>query len=324
MAFDRVAELFVGVFKDEANPRTGYQVEGLHFDFDIIRSAEFFKDQATFSVYNANQQTIQEIMDSGTSVIFRAGYRDQEVGNIFIGQIAKAYPETTPGGDTIIHMICNAQRGAQFRLCRTFVSLNFSVGTSYYTILKTVADYVGVPLSGASSLREVSLTDDDGPYVDTGTVRDVVTNFTTRFLREIGGKIILSNNEMLYVNTADRTTFETAYLTFKSGLLGAKSVRDEKFQSSEDAFQANQEYYLGMVGRGKNDGKEPKVDTPNEVQFESLIHPGVNINAPVYIDARRNADDHISVVGRFYPTQIRYTGSNYGSDFKMTVTAVEK
>lgn len=89
-AFNRVAELYVGTFQDGNSTSKGYQIDGLDFDFDVKRSSAFYRDSASFTIYNFNDETAQQIMDGGCSVIFRAGYKNQQVGNIFIGQIARA------------------------------------------------------------------------------------------------------------------------------------------------------------------------------------------------------------------------------------------
>lgn len=333
MAFDRVCELFVGRFEDASSPTNGFLVDGLHFDFNVTHSSEFYKDSARFDIYNPNDETIQEIMTESVAVIFRFGYKDQAVGNIFVGQIAKSYSEWLPSGDRVIHLFCNSQRGAQYRLQRTFLSFAWKVGSSYYDILKGIADYVGVPLSGARSLKEVYI--EDVPYQDSGSVRDCVENFVRRKLREIGGSVLISNNEMIYVDMgigeSSESELETTYLNFNSGLISAKSVRDETWQTSEDAFRENQAYYMGEKGAKevKKDARgqvvEPKVDTKNVVQFTALIDPSIAVGKPVYIDARKNGTDNVttSVVGRFYVRELQYNGSNYGTDCNVTGVAWE-
>lgn len=329
MAFNRITQLYIGMFEDASSPTNGFLIDGLHFDFNIERSIDFYKDSARFDIYNPNDDTIQKIMNDGVAVIFRCGYEDHIVGNIFVGQIAKAYSEWMTSGDRVLHLICNSQRGAQYRLQRVMMSFAFKVGSSYYDVLKGIADFVGVPLSGARGLKEIYI--EDLPYQDSGTVRDCVTNFVKRKLRAIGGSVLISNNEMIYIDLgvgeSSKSELETTYLNFKSGLLTAKSIRNETWQSSEEAFNANQEYYIGMTSSLKKDEKgniiEPKIDTKNEVQFTCLIDPSISIGKPIYIDARKNSNDSSAVIGRFYVTELIYTGGNYGSEYNLTGKAME-
>ena len=93
MAFERKTELFVGVFKDAAMEladagkkakQEGYLIDGLDYEFDITQSTDYYKDSATFTIYNPNDETAQEIMTRGCSVIFRAGYSDEDMATIFL------------------------------------------------------------------------------------------------------------------------------------------------------------------------------------------------------------------------------------------------
>ncbi len=326
MAFNRNTELYVGIFKDGANASTsGYLIDNLHYEFEITRSTEFYKDTATFTIYSPNRETAAEIMDSGCAVLFKAGY-DRMIGTVFVGQIASAYPEDDDPTAQKLVLVCNSQRGAQYRLQRTFFTKFFREGESYYAVLKGIADYVGVPLSGAEVLKSRTL---DAGYIATGNVRDAVSEFVRRRLRPIGGKVIISNNEMIYLDRDCNAEFETVYLDYSTGLISAKPRRDEKFQSSEDAFSENMEYYIGLKSSGdpdvwKSKQLEASVEPLNEVDFECLINPGIQIGSPIHIDARKDGKDSLSVLGKYYVTELHYAGDNFGGNFSLTGKAVEK
>lgn len=317
MTWNRVAELYVGTFKDAADPTSGYEVGGLHFDFDVTRSYEFYRDSAEFTIWNPNETTLAEVMRCGVAVVFRAGHEDQGVGNVFVGQIAKAYAEDMTNGDVALRLLCNSRRGAQYRLSRVMMTLSEPSGTTYYAVLKDVADFVGVPLSGAAPLRGLGLK---RAHVDTGTVRDVVANFTRKFLRPLGGRVLLTNNEMLYVAADNSLTFETAYLNYGSGLIRAVRTRDETWVSSEDAFLANMEYYMGLTGSGNNDAAQPE-PSRDLVEFEAVLNPNLCVGKPVHIDARRSSSDSRNVCGKYWVKELRFSGDNYGGDFIVSGTA---
>lgn len=327
MAFNRKMELIVGVFKDAAvnSKQTGYLVDGLDYEFEITRSTEYYKDSATFTIYNPNDDTIQEIMNSGCSVIFKAGYEDEDMATIFVGQIAMAYPEDDGPETTKLVLICKSQRGAQYPLQRTYITALVEEGKSYYDVLKLIADYVGVALSGAEKLKDRKL---DAGYVINGNIRDEIVNFTKRKLRALGGDVLFSNNEMIYYEK-NSISFSTVYLNYRSGLVSAKAVRDETFQSTEDAFNENREYYLGLAASGdpevaKQKAMESQIQPKNEVDFECIFHPGLHVLTPIYIDARKSENDHISVVGEFYVKELRYHGGNFaGSQYSVSGRAWE-
>lgn len=336
MAYERKMELLVGVFKDaavqanlgnaDARPeQSGYLVDGLDYEFDITRSTEYYKDTATFTIYNPNDDTMQNIMTAGCSVIFRAGYEDEDMATIFVGQIAMAYPEEDSPETTKLVLICKSQRGAQYPLQRTYITALVKEGKSYYDVLKLIADYVGVALSGAEKLKDRKL---DAGYIINGNIRDEIKNFTGRKLRALGGDILISNNEMIYYEK-NSVSFSTVYLTYQSGLVSAKAVRDEMYQSSEDAFNENREYYLGLANSGdpevaKQKALEAQIQPKNEVDFECIFHPGLHVLTPVYIDARKSEKDHFSVVGEFYIKELHYHGGNFaGTQYSINGRAWE-
>ena len=327
MAFNRKMELLVGVFKDAAvsSEQTGFLVDGLDYEFEITRSTEYYKDTATFTIYNPNDETIQNIMNAGCSVIFKAGYEDEDLATIFVGQIAMAYPEEDGPETTKLVLICKSQRGAQYPLQRTYITALVDEGKSFYDVLKTIADYVGVALSGAEKLKDRKL---DAGYIINGNIRDEIVNFTKRKLRSIGGNILISNNEMIYYEN-NSISFSTVYLNYKSGLVSAKVVRDETFQSTEDAFNENREYYLGLAASGDPEvamqkAQEAAIQPKNEVDFECIFHPGLHVLTPVYIDARKSEKDHVSVLGEFYVKELHYHGGNFaGSQYGINGRAWE-
>lgn len=325
MAFERRTELFVGIFKDNATTGTGtdgFLVDGLDYEFDVVRSSEYYKDSATFTIYNPSEDTIQEIMTRGVSVIFKVGYSDEGMGIAFVGQIATAYPEEDKETKKII-LICTSQRGAQYPLQRTMISATFAAGRSYYDVLKSIADYVGVPLSGAELLKDKFLKT---AYIINGDVRSETRLFVGRKLRCLGYKLIISNNEMILLNAGDYAVMETAYLTYKTGLVSVTPIRDDRYQSSEDAFQENQEYYLGLKNKPdkKEDEKVSQVQPKNAVEFCSIINPAIEVGKPIFVDSRKSENDSRSVVGRFYVTELHLQGDNFGGRFEITGKAEEK
>ena len=322
MAFERKMQLFVGVFKDAAmtkdltgddNRQEGYLVDDLDYEFDITCSTEYYKDNATFTIYNPNDETMQEIMTRGCSVIFKAGYSDEDMATIFVGQIAMAYPEDDGPETRKLVLVCKSQRGAQYPLQRTFVSARVDKGKTYYDVMKTIADYVGVALTGAEKLKKHRL---ESAYLINGNIRSEFKKFQRRKLAKLGGHMIISNNEMIYYEN-DKIEFSTVYLNYDTGLIKATPVRDETYQSTEDAFNDNREYYLGLkewnqlTKDEKKEMQKPPVPPKNEVDFECILHPGLHVLTPVYIDARKRNDDSVSVLGEFYIKELHYTGGNF-------------
>lgn len=352
MAFDRKTELYIGVFKDEAftefvdrstsnrwysrsdvQDQTGYLVEGLDYTFDVAQSTEYWKNAATFTIFNPNEQTLQEIMTAGCSVIFRAGYSDEDIGTIFVGQVAMAYPEDDDPETTKLVVVCKSQRGANFPLQRTYISAVVDAGKTYYDVVKLIADYVSITLTCAEPLKNYRL---EAPYIINGNVRDALEDFKKRKIRKLGTTLIISNSELVYFDK-NKPYFSAVYLNYNTGLISAKQVRDETYQSSEDAFSENAEYYIGIkdlkdfdltdeqeLEQYKKLTCKENVKPKNEVDFKCLMNPALHVLTPVFIDARRNENDHFSVVGEFQVKELHFTGGNFaGSDFTVQGRAFE-
>lgn len=326
MAWERRTELYIGNFKDESNLFGGFLVDNLHYEFEVERSTLFYKDSATFTIYNPNRETTEKIMNGGASVVFRAGYKDEGMGTIFVGHVGTAYTEEETPAERRLVVVCRSQRGAQYQLQRTLMAGVVEKGKSYYDVLKFIADYAGIPVSGAEVLKNRILDED---YFICGDIRSEVTNFVTRKLRGIGGSMIITNNELVYLDKTNTAVFETVYLSYRTGLISAKKRRDETYQSSEDAFEENREYYLGLKAMGdkevaKRKAIEAAIPSRNVVEFSCLINPSISVGAPVQIDAWKNQDDSEALEGLFFVTDLKTSGDNFGGQYEMHGTAVEK
>ena len=350
MTFDRVCELYVGSFPGgnkidgSIAAGEGILVDDIHFSFDVFRSFIFFKNKAVIKIYNANQETIDNFMSTGKAVVLRAGHRTDKVGNIFIGQIYECFTDRMSNGDIVTTIVCVSQRGAQYQLGKVVTTVSFPAGASYYDVLKYIADFAGIPLSGATSLKFITL---DGRYHDVGSITELVQNFKNNMLLELGGDVIIDNNEMLYiqkvgeiselqdgqlVESAGHTPFEILALTLRSGLFEAKKVRKDN-TSVEEKFKKNIDYYMGRRDTEKQETEEEKKKRVEkeksepakpvlEIDFKSLLTPELAPNLPVYIDNRRIVNGHVDekdnlgFYGRFMVTEVRFVGDNYGGQFQ--------
>ncbi|MBR6448350.1 MAG: hypothetical protein IKS96_07295 [Fibrobacter sp.] len=353
MAFDRKTELYIGVFKDDAfthfverstgnrlysnddvSDQTGYLVDGLYYTFEVTQSTEYWKNSATFTIFNPNDETIQQIMTAGCSVILRAGYSDEDMGTIFVGQVAMAYPEDDDPETTKLVIVCKSQRGANFPLQRTYISAVVDKGKTYYDVVKLIADYVSIPLTCAEPLKKHVL---EAPYIINSNVRQALEDFKRRKIRKLGATLIISNSELVYFDLK-KPYFSAVYLNYNTGLISATQVRDETYQSSEDAFNENAEYYIGIKKTLKDfdltDEQEleqyrkltckENVKPKNEVDFKCIMNPALHVLTPVYIDARRREGDQFAVVGEFQVKELHFTGGNYaGSDYSVQGRAFE-
>ena len=95
MAYNRVVNLKAGTV-DQA-----LMVSGLDVSFKVERSRAFASNSAQIEIFNPSETTINDILKEGNSVVLEAGYEDEGVGVIFIGQITTSVPSNN-GVDTIV------------------------------------------------------------------------------------------------------------------------------------------------------------------------------------------------------------------------------
>lgn len=225
MAFNRVADLYVGNFVHGNNPENqGYLVSSLSMEFEVERSVVWFENSAKFRIWNASENTLSNILTKGNSVLFRAGYADETAGTIFSGQIGWAWPERR-GRDLVTTIVCTSGRGGQYPLARVKVSMSFRKGTSISRILEDIAAYAGLAYRGSGNIGDVAL---DQQIVFTSDLSSALRLIGDLILSQYGASLYVDNNELLVFRShGDTSSLETAHLTPDSGLISALPYRDE-------------------------------------------------------------------------------------------------
>ena len=82
MAWGRIVELSVG------SEGEGLLISDLDIDFKVIKSLTFADNYAEFRIYNAKEETRTKILKKGNNLIFKAGYEDEAVNTLFVGNIS--------------------------------------------------------------------------------------------------------------------------------------------------------------------------------------------------------------------------------------------
>ena len=344
MAFGRVLNIYVGdtvsgVCVDGptlVQPGTMLQLVGtvpglagetLHASCEVHRSNKMGHNIAEIKVMNLNQETRKWLESFHGVVRVDAGYEDDGFGTIFYGQVDLAR-STLTGGDwvTTINAYHFRAHSMQFETLLTAVS--YDPGTSLQTVLKGLADILGVPLLGI----DVSWINLEGGFADVGPM--------SKTLKRVG-KILAGAHCGLYYDLAELRVFKKGTQSFDldvldwsldTGLLTAKWLTHEskawrKEVKSEQAHQKEQAAYnksKSTDGRTRaaqrltyaryQDGEAKRL----RCEATGLVNHLARPNCPLYI-----THPAISADGKmfFIVDEIVYRLTNYGDQFDMTVFA---
>lgn len=328
MAFGRVVELLVGRFEkgNESEGQTAIDLSGLEIEFDVTRSIEWYDNGAEITVYNPKPETINVVMNEGTSVILKAGYEnDGGAKTIFSGQIAYATP-AREGKDVVLRLNCVQARGNYYQLARLNMSVAFQKGKKIRECLQEMCDYAGIVLrAGVGAVLDEGI---DYPYRRSGTFTDVVKDFYDYEMYQFGKMIVyLDNNELIVMGRDKSLELEQVYLTHETGLLECVAERDEalnKVNFADDPLYFFLSKKEGDTRRLKIENKE--IDRIKKVRGKCLMNAAIVPNCFVVIDSSDQGDEYsdvLAVKGRYIVTECNYRGGNTGNDFTIEFTAQE-
>ena len=214
MAFNRQMELIIGY------GNIGVQVSDLEMTFDIQRSITFSENTATFTITNANEQTRNMIAQEKNNVTFKAGYVDEGIGTLFIGQVTEASSEKNDA-NWITTIKASAIQSTNKPLEYTTLALSYKPGSLLSTILLEIGTTMGVFVAGAEN---ANITLPNG-LVYAGTVKGAL-EYCLAILKDNNKGVYIDNNEMVIYNVGVKDSrYSVVYLDFDSVKDFAKEVK---------------------------------------------------------------------------------------------------
>lgn len=326
MAYGREIRLLVGNF-DKGNDSGENALDLSEFDieFEVERSVEWYDNSATITVYNPTPQVLNTLMNEGNSVVLKAGYADEHnLRNIFVGQIAVAAPQKD-GKDVVVVLTCVQARGAFYQLARLNCAVSFHKGKKIRECLQELCDYAGIVLRGGKDpVMDKAL---EVPFRASQSFTALIESFSKDVLFPYNRvKVYLDNNEMIVFGLDNTISLEEIELSYDSGLLECREVRDEALNKVN--FGEDPEYYFFSGSDMKvspKDRPSKEIDRMRKVKGKSLMNPAIVPNCFVKIDSRDGSefDSVLAVRGRFIVTSCLYRGGNVGNDFTVEFDAQE-
>lgn len=337
MAFGRVVKLSAGRYfaGNETSGGSSLDLSALDIRFDVTRSIEWYDNGATIELWNAKPETIRWLMSDGNAVRLQAGYEDETVGNIFVGQIADVRTERDGAGFRTT-LSCVSARGCFYQLSRLHVAVDFPKGTTFRECLDAFCAYAGIALrTGWSKELSEGIPWD---FRESGTFNAVVSHFaeyvTWPYWKK---KIFLDNNELIVMDFANAVQIEKLTLDYSHGLLSATEIRDESLNKanfgddpsyyflSEKEGESSAEWHAKEGTEAPEDTQAAKITRPRKAEFSALMTPKLGPNVFVDLDSSAGSewDSVTAVKGTFVVTRAEFKGGNCGTDFTVRCEAVE-
>lgn len=348
MAFGRVVKVYFGRFDlgnltEKLGDGEAFCVQNLDMEFEIERSIEYWNNTASLTIWNASPSTIERIMYESPAVIIQAGYEDETIGNIFVGQVGLVKSERDQEGGVKTNITCVSNRGAYYQLAMLGVDVRFSKEMTYKQCLEELCNYAQIALRcGIEDDLNQAIGE---PFAASGDFLQVVDEFNTNVLfPNLNRKIYRDNNEMIVYGAGkekgvyNKISMEEINLNFDTGLIRAseiKSEKDNKINAGADPYYivagADPETIKNDLVRDYVENAEPNkqtdavIDTRKRIQITALLSPKFMPNVFIHVDARYGDeyDDILAIKGYFQILSVVFSGSNFGSNFSATCECLE-
>lgn len=279
MAFNRVLELSVG------SAGVGLLISDLNISFTIERSISFSENTAEFTVYNAKEDTRKNILKEGNNLIFKAGYEDEAISTIYIGNITKSVSRLM-GADWVTVISSSSVVSPNTPLKNTYVSLSYNKGTFISSPLRDIGIALGLIVLGLENVALISLSEG---FTFVGSAREALRQ-CKKILEPKGIALYIDNTEIVIYNVGGRISrFAPVYLTYNTGLINVEEIEEYDTESPEN---------------------------PKKIAIESLIIPRLQPNSLVTIVSE-------SIRGTFLIEKVTFEGDNFGGQNICRCEAIE-
>jgi hypothetical protein len=290
MAFGRVIELTIG------EGSVGTLISDLDIEFDLTRTNTKAYNAARFTIYNAKQQTRNEILSEGKNVVLKAGYADEgNLGIIFTGTITESISKKR-GPDYVTTIMAMDIAANRQQLTYSTVSLSYTNNTLLSTILLDISGQIGIPIAGTENVTIVM----NNGFTFAGTLTNLIKRIE-KILKADGLIFFFDNNEMVIFRPGTQDNrFGSALITPTSGLIGEIQVMNDASQQNPTA----------------TDGDQSAPDEKKRIKFQCMINPKLRPNSVVILKSS-------ALNGVFLIDKIRFFGGIKSSNFRCDIEASE-
>ena len=274
MAWGRIVKL-------EARTSDGVvaEVSKLRIDARCTRSRVFDDNSFEATIHNANDDTINKILQRGTNIALYAGYDDEgEPGLMYQGNIieSKTYRD---GTETITVIRSLSLRSLKRPFTCTPVSLAFGPGSNAGQILDSIGSILGLVLIGKEMASDVVF---DAGWNYVGMVSGAIKRLR-QDLRTKGLGLYTDLAELVVYSFETYSTYTMAAISPNTGLLNLQDTTD----------------YMGAAR--ENISSLPSKMEETEIVKKKIIKTGkLKVGADEILLTPENTDDMYAILDKVF------------------------
>lgn len=337
MAWGRIVTLKVGV-GDPGVEGNAVDLSALHIAFQVRRSRVYQDNHAEFTIYNASPETRKNFLVSGATVVFGAGYADENAvisdqgssaPTIFWGYVFLAYTKKE-GPDWVTKLSCKIAvgmkepsttkavaakkatktqaakaatvkvvSGAVAAVDQVFLEINYAPKTTYKQILSDLCDQLALVLINGDLAGNLQAVNG---FKDQGSLTGILARIRI-VLEDHGISIFEEANDGLILyklgaKPTQKQQFEAVELSFETGLLGLEELESEIITPT-------------AVERSSwNLSQDDRQLILKKIRFSCLLNPEIKPNTGVLINTETLRETYLVDAAE-------YSGDNFGGDFNL-------
>lgn len=277
MAFNRQVELLVGTKNNE-----GLKITQLKIDFEVKKTtASGTKtNNAKIKVYNCNEGTAKALCTAGNHCILKAGYEDEVVTTILLGDIVKG-EKKKDGVNTVIELEVADGRN---QVMQGNISVSYGKDTDVATVVQAFTDVLGFPVKGTENIPSGEKYAHGYSFI----------GMATDGLKQVLNKVALTytiQNEMLYIKGPDQSIDNLGLrLTKDTGLLTLPThISDKTDSSTIDQTTSNKWKFNTMLFPQLMPGAVCKVESSTlnaNIMIEEATFKGTNFDGDFIVEVK--------------------------------------
>lgn len=270
MAFKRKIEIIV------SNNKNSVIISNLSCKFSCERTIKKENNTGQLVIYNAKENTRNNLLTSDSYVIVKAGYADEgNIGIIFSGVVTESINKKSSNtweSELKVQEVGLNKEGLKY----TNISISYKEKTPLVKILNDISGMLNIPIIGLENSTKLI----NNGFTYAGNVTNLILELEKELNTEDNG-VYFDNNEMVvYKKNFQNSKFGVIRVTGESGLIGfPEIVQNEK-----------------------------EKDDKKRIKFKSILNPKFKINSVINLNSK-------NITGSFIIEKINHIADNFGGDF---------
>lgn len=266
-----------------SNKTTIVDISNLFIEFDIERTLILSPNKANFTIYNAKEQTRNDVLKKDNLITFKAGHEDENnIASIFYGVICTSNSYKS-GTEMITKVTAQDLAGTDNGLVYQYVAYSYKEKTKISQVFNDIADALNLSLYGIDNLTDTL----NNGFTFSGSVGKLLYEMR-QTIRQSGLEIYIDDNTMVIYKIGKQVSrFGIVRIPSNNIIGGIENVEDTTRQ-----------------------------DNRKRIKFDCILNPKIKPNTLVNVQGEYTK-------GTFITEKAKFVGNNFGGDFKCTVEAAE-